>query len=225
MYTKAIKTFFLEINLSSCKNKMKKLILGITLSLSLFGCAMQKATINSYVEPTYNAGSIKTVAVFPLRNASMAPAEANSINTEIVKALSQKSPTTLILSPAESQRRINDAGVVTQWSRFIEDFSTAGLINKAYLSDIANALKADAVMQGFISQIYQKDGMQFGDGIGVTRVSIRYAIIDLRNAKIIWEAHSTGRSQTGSFGFHVAPEVSEALEPTIEKLTENIPSL
>ena len=204
---------------------MKNFILGIALSLALFGCAMQRATINSYVEPTYNAGSIKTVAVFPLRNASIAPAQANSINTEIVKALSQKSPATQILSPAESQRRINDAGVVTQWSRFIDDFSTAGLINKAYLSDIANALKTDAVMQGFIDQVTQKDGMQFGAGMGITRVSIRYAIIDLRNAKIIWQAHSTGRSQTGSFGFHVAPEVSEALEPTVEKLTGNIPSL
>lgn len=207
------------------KVKMKRSIIAIALSFSLVGCAMQKATIDSYVEPTYKTGSIKTVAVFPLQNASIAPAEANRINTEIIKALSQKSPTTLMLSPAESQRRINDARVVTQWSRFMDDFNTSGLINKAYLSDIHNALKADAVMQGFIAQIHQKDGMQFGDGVGVTRISISYAIIDLRNAKVIWQAYSTGRSQTGSFGFHVAPEVSEALEPTIEKLTTNIPSL
>ncbi len=206
---------------------MKRLFLGISLALSLvlYGCAMQKGVIDSFVEPTYQTGSIKTLAIFPVQNASMAPAQANIINSIMVQAVQSKSTSITLISPAESARRINDAGIATQWTRFIEDFQTAGLVNKKYLSDIAKALQSDAVLQGFIGNITQKDGMQFGDGIGITRVSIHYAIIDLHNAKIIWQANSSGRVQTASFGYHMAPEVSEAMSVALKKLTDNLPAL
>jgi len=189
------------------------------------GCAVKDARIDSFVEPTYQVGDIKSVAIFPVQNASIAPNAANKINISIVRAMQTKSPNVELISPAEASRRINDAGIVSQWRMFIEDFSTAGLVNKRYLEAIAKALGTDAVMQGFIGRISQKDGMRPGDGIGITRVSVSYAIIDLRNAKIIWQSNATGRYQTGSFGFHVAPEVSETIDVALKKLTDNMPSL
>lgn len=204
---------------------MKKLLLIAALAVLVSGCAMKKATIDSFVEPMYQQGTLKSVAIFPVQNAAVAPQQAMAINAKIVSAMQRKSPGIGLVSPAESARKINDAGAAEHWSRFLEDFVTSGLVNKKYLNELANALGTDAVMQGYIGQIAQKDGMQFGDGVGVTSVSISYALIDLRNAKVVWQAHTTRRSQTGSFGFHVAPEVSEAMGIALDKLIENMPAL
>ena len=78
---------------------MNRLMISIPVLPTLLvaaGCAVHKATISSYVDPTYEPREVERIAVFPIRNARAAPSEAQMMNRrlsqEVARLLQQHYP-------------------------------------------------------------------------------------------------------------------------------------
>jgi len=186
-------------------------------------CGISRGTINSYVEPTYEQGAIKRLALFPIRNAGRAPSEARDINVKIAQAISTKNPGVDIVAPAASVRTINDAGLADKWANFVEDYYTSGIANKVILKDIATALNVDGILQGQLVNVWQQDGDGWARK-GQTRITVSFSIVETATGKQVWEASADGikgnATELGS-----APAIAEAIELAIAKIVENIPAL
>lgn len=198
-------------------------VLAVCLTVLLAGCAISRGAISSYIDPTYTPGTIKSIAVFSIRNASLAPSEARQINKELIRALMTKNPKLRVISPSESRRKINENKLVAKWADFIEDYYTSGIANKTTLAEVAKALNIDAIMQGQILKVYQVDGDGWSQK-GRTRVTISFSIIETRTGKTIWEASADGIRGNASAS-SPAPPVKEAIALAIEKITTNVPKL
>lgn len=203
--------------------KYARLLLIAFLSVAVASCAVNRGTINSYVEPTYQQGSIKKIAVFSIRNAGRAPAEARDINVKIAQAIVAKNPSVEIVSPAAALKIINDAGLADKWADFVEDYYTSGIANKVILKEIAKSLNVDAVMQGQLVNVWQQDGNGW-DQKGTTRITVSFSIVEATSAKQIWEASADGiKGNATEFG--PAPPIADAIKLAIDKIVENIPLL
>lgn len=192
------------------------------LSVLVTSCAISRGTINSYIDPTYTKGSVKTVAVFSIRNARFAPSEARQINKKIIRALHAKNPGIKIVSPSMALRIINKHNLADEWSDYIEDYYTGGIPNRELLLKVSKALKVDAVMQGQLINISQRDGSVGAKGM--TRVTITYSVVVAQTAKPVWEVSSDGIRGTATAN-DIAPPLVEAVNIAIDKISKSIPVL
>lgn len=188
----------------------------------LVGCVISQGTINSYIDPTYEPGEVKRIAVFSIRNARFSPAEARQINRDIIQALIAKNPNIEIVSPSESLRKINEGKLAEKWSDFVEDYYTSGIANQEILSLISEALGVDAIMQGNLLNVSQVDGNNW-DRLGRTRITISFSVVETKSAKIIWEASADGIKENASGA--ISPPIADALDLAIDKVVENVPML
>lgn len=186
-------------------------------------CGISRGTINSYVEPTYQQGSVKRIALFPIRNAGRAPSEARDINVKIAQAVGAKNPSVEIVAPATSVRTINDAGLADKWASFVEDYYTSGIANKVILKELATALNVDAILQGQLVNVVQQDGNNWSTK-GQTRITVNFSILETDTGKQIWEASADGIKGNVT-EFESAPPIAEAINLAIAKIVENIPAL
>lgn len=193
------------------------------LLFTLTGCAVNKGTINSYVEPTYSSGSIESVAVFSIRNARFAPSEARTINRKIITALTSKNPNLQIVPPSEALRKINESDLAEEWANFVEDYYTSGIANKRILDKVANILGVDAVMQGQLLDVNQRDSA-FGYSKAQSRITMSFSIIETETAKPIWEASADGIKGSATT-LSEAPPLIEAINLAVDKIVENVPRL
>jgi hypothetical protein len=196
-------------------------ILGVILiSLFLGGCA--NSSINSYVEPTYNQGSINSLAMFPVRNAMLAPSEARLLNKDLSLEIQRKNPSLRIVAASQSLRLISEAGLASDWSNFVEDYYTSGIPDRVVLRKIEDALNVDAVFQGQLFNVAQVDAVPFGPH-AYSRISIGFSILETKTAKTIWEASSDG-SYTQPVKMS-APPIKKVLDLAMKKIKANMPVL
>ena len=191
-------------------------------ALGWAGCATHTATINSYVDPTYGSGQIQSIAMFPIRNTRMAPSEAQQINRRISVFISRRDPEIRLVSAVETVNRLNENGLASAWAVFLDNYVSSGVPDANVLAQIGEAVGADAIIQGEILNIFQQDGAD--EQKGVTRVTVRFTMLDCRNGKMVWEATSDGRRETALAGtmFH-APPVIEAIQLAVDKVLETLP--
>ena len=206
---------------------MKKIIFILMMIVILFsGCSTNKATVNSFVEPTYRTGQINTIAMFPIRNAQLAPSEARAVNKKIIKAMNSKNPNLNIIAPSKVIRIINESNLASEWANFIDDYYTSGIADKTTLLKFSKLLNCDAIFQGQLLKVSQRDGSRTVPA--VTRVSVEFTIIENRTAKVIWNVTSDGiRAESAKFGQFtiIAPAIQEAIDLSIVKVSNNIPNL
>jgi len=204
---------------------INKVMVFVSIVIIMFtGCAIKKGTINSYIDPTYDRGSIQSIAMFPIRNAKFAPAEARQLNKELTQNILKKNPDIEIIAPSKALRMINESGLASDWADFVEDYYTSGIADKKVLSKIAKALKVDAVFQANLVKIYQVDGGGTGSRQkALTRVTLNFSIVEIRTAKTIWEATADGIRGTGYYS--EAPPVKDAIDLAMKKIKINIPNL
>ena len=191
-------------------------------TLSWVGCATHTATINSYVDPTYRSGQIQSIAIFPIRNARMAPGEAQQINRRVSVFINRRDPEIRLVSAVEAVNRLNENGLASAWAVFLDNYVSSGVPDVNVLAQIGEAVGADAIIQGEILNVFQQDG---ADGQkGVTRVTVRFTMLDCQNGKMAWEATSDGRRETAIAGemFH-APPIIEAIYLAVDKVLETLP--
>ena len=204
---------------------MNRICTSLTLAVccALNSCAINRGTINSYVDPTYTQGAITRLAVFSIRNAGRAPSEARRINAELARAISEKNPEIEVVAPSAALRGINEANLAKEWADFVEDYYTSGIANQVLLTKVAEALGVEAVLQGQLENVFQQDGNGW-DQRGVTRITISFSIVEAATGKRIWEAASDGiRGNATEFG--PAPPVADAIETAMAKILANLPTL
>ncbi len=157
-------------------------ILFISFILST-GCAVQRATLKTFVEPSIQPASIRVVAIFPMRNARLLPDESRELNRGIVQAFHKQNPNVRLVGPEESTTLLNEAGLTEKYSDFLRDYATSGIPNVTTLKKIGNALEVDAILQGEVFDIRQIDGA-YGITRGKTSVTVRYVLLSTRYGNI-----------------------------------------
>lgn len=202
------------------------LLTFVVVAASISSCTTTyRGTINSYIDPGYQQGAIKRIAVFSIRNSSRAPSESRRINVELSRAIVNKNPHVDLVSPSEALRTINESNLASEWADFVEDYYTSGIANRAILEKIGEALTVDAVLQGQIENVVQRDG---GSGIpGQTRITLSFSIVEVTSAKRIWEVSADGIGTTGSglFSNKTAPPILDAIQVAVAKVLDNLPHL
>jgi hypothetical protein len=188
----------------------------------LAGCATHTATINSYVDPVFQPGDIQSIAIFPIRNTRMAPAEAQQINRTVSVFINRRNPAIGLVSSVEAVARLNEYGLASEWAVFLENYVASGIPDANVLAEIGEAVGADAIIQGEILNVFQQDGADSQKGI--TRVTVRFTMLDCMSGKLVWEASSDGRRETAIAGDIVsAPPVIEAIQLAVDKVLETLP--
>jgi len=199
---------------------MRAHLLGVALVM-LCGCALQTATINQYTDPTYGQGSVQKLAVFPIRNARLAPSEAQQVNRKISTAIAQRNPGIKIMSSPEAIGILNANNLAGDWATFLDNYIASGVPDATRLSTIGKALDVDAIIQGEIVNLSQQDG-RYGMNAGTTRVTVRFSMLGVKEGKLLWEASSDGLATTAT-NVEAAPPVIQAVNAAVDKIALNLP--
>lgn len=194
----------------------------IIFALILAGCAINKGTINSFYEPSYQVGSVKSLAVPSVRNARLAPSESQKIGRAVNQAISNKNPNVKLISANDFSNLLNDNKLVNNYADFIEDYVTSGIANREFLEKLKQ-FEIDAIMISELSNLQQKDGA-YGQHAGQTRITLTYTMIDTRTNDVIWTASADGIKGTAST-IGEAPPLVEAINLAVEKVKAAVPQL
>ena len=191
------------------------------LVLSVAGCATHSGKVRAFTDPSAQPGTIKALAVFPIRNARLAPGDAQEINRQVTSELTRLHPTVQIMGPSEVVRLLNEADLAAEWARFLEDYSASGVPDSKRLQRVADALHVPVFLQGELVNVVQEDGIAFVRQ-GSARVTIRFSLLDATKGKTLWEATGDGL-QTRSTTVGAAPPLIDAIKLALEKLVPSIP--
>lgn len=186
--------------------------------MALVGCAT-KGFVKSFVDPGYVQGGITSIAVFPVRNAGRAPAEAREVNIALSRALLAKNSSLRVVSSADCVRLINDAGLAQDWNRFVDGLLAGGIPDRPALERIGAALGVNAIMQAQVASVVQADGDGFTT-VATTRATLTCAVYEVATAKLIWEAAADGIKRKGR---RAAPPVSDAIDSAMKLVVQNVP--
>jgi hypothetical protein len=191
-------------------------------ALVFSGCTTSRATIDTYVDPNFSAASVKKIAVFPLRNARLAPSEALQVNREITQAINKRNPAIQIISAAEAVEILNDNGLAEKWAKFLENYVTSGIPDAAILREVGAALEVDNILQGELVNITQRDGDSYT--LASTRVTVHYTLMDVAGNKTVWDATSDGfaLNKENRYGLE-APPIIEAVRLAQGKILGVLP--
>lgn len=202
------------------KNIPHKLLLLTILLLT--GCAANKGTINSFYEPSYQQGTVASLAVTGIRNARLAPSESQQIGRNVNMVIAQENPNLKLVSANVFNNLLNDKSMVGDYADFIKDYITSGIANRDFLSVLkSNGL--DAIMISELSRVSQKDA-QYGLSKGETRVTLSFTIMDTRTNDVIWSASADGIKGTATT-MGSAPPLLDAINLAVEKIKESVPTL
>lgn len=202
--------------------KIYLLSISFLFSIALFyGCAVSKATLNSYVDPNISNEKITRIAIFPIRNAKFAPSEAQQINRKISMVINQQNSQIKIMSSNEAINKLNENDLASTWAVFLDNYSSSGVPDKNVLYDIGQSLGIDAVIQGEIVNVFQQDGA-YGINRGTTRVTVRFSMLSTNSGKLLWEASSDGIKGTPTT-LESAPAIIEAVDLAVDKILTNLP--
>lgn len=212
-----------ERQLKACCVVTRRIASIVPVIVMLAGCATHTATINSYVDPTFQPGAIQSIAIFPIRNARVAPSEAQQINRRVSTFINRRSPEIRLLSSVEAVDLLNEHGLADDWAFFLDNYVASGVPDANVLREIGDALGVDAIMQAEVLNVFQQDGAEGQKG--VTRVTVHFSMLDCLYGKMIWEASSDGRRETALSGTWrtAAPPVFEAIQLAVDKVLETLP--
>lgn len=189
-------------------------------AIILSGCG-SRATISTYSDPSFAPGSIKRVAIFPIKNTSIAPGEARVLEREMARAISSINPSVHIVGSTEAIQLLNEHDLADAWAEFLDNYTSSGIPNVRKLFEIGDSLGVDAILQGEIIYVFQRDGI-FSAASGQTRVTVRYSILGTDSGKLLWEA-TTDASKTTATSMEKAPPLVDVIRIAQEKINANLP--
>lgn len=193
------------------------------LILTATACATSKASLKTYSDPSIQTGAIKAVAVLPMRNARLMADESRELNRSFTQALTAQNPGLVVIGPAEAVDAINQANLAERYSDFLRNYAASGVPDARVLQEVGNALKVDAIFQGEVFDIRERDG-EYGGNRGETQVTVRYALLSTKAGTVLWEATSRGVRGTAST-LGKAPPQYEAIALAQEKIVSSLPRL
>lgn len=201
------------------KHKHLSCILFFVALILLSGCATKRATLKTFIDPSIQSSSVKTVAVFQMRNTSFSPGETMEIDRNITQAFVRKNNSSKLIGAAEAGTMLNDAKLADEYAKFLRDFELSGIANTAFLNKI-KMLGIDVILQGNMSGVSQEDRMRVQKA--KTTLTIRYTLLDTENGKILWEGTSNATMQWNK---RFAPPLYEVATMAQNKINSSIPTL
>lgn len=182
-------------------------------------CACTTATLESYVNPSYAAQSVKRVAVMPVTNQRINAGQALELNRAFIMELQKRNPKLEVVGGQDAVAKLNDANLADVWANFLSGYSTSGLPNTKSLARVADAIGVDAVVTGAMINVKQEDSN--GWNYPVTQVSIRYSMFSGKDGVVLWEVTGEGKYQP--YGWTAVP-VFEAAKIAHDKILKDLPS-
>lgn len=205
---------------------MKRNMRAVTICCIVFllsGCAGNKATIKTYINPAFSRDAIHSLGLLPIRNISLTPSEGTEINRFFYKEMIARNPGKSIVDPLVTVQRINEGNLVSSYDQFLREFENTGVPNTNLLKALGKQLQCDAFIQGIVSNVQQIDG-KYGSNAPKTSATLRYFIISTTTGDILWEANASA-SKTKLTTLDKTPPLFEVLQIAQEKITATIPKL
>ena len=116
---------------------------------------------------------------------------------------------------------LNDNDLAGTWSVFLKNYYSSGIPDKKDLNKIGNALGIDAILQGEIVNVFQRD-KGFDDKGGETKVTLRFSMFSTIDGILLWEASSDG-VKTYLYDNDSAPPVIDAVDLAVDKILTTLP--
>ena len=184
----------------------------------LTGCIPPTASLDSYIDPSYSSKSIRKVVVLPMTNTGITPGQAQELSRAFAQGLKRNNPEVEIMGAGEAVDKINGANLSDEWATFLRNYNTSGIPNTQTVKRVGQVLGVDAIIQGSILSISQKDSNGFD--YPCTRVNVRYGAISAKTGAMLWEISSEGTIQPYSY---TAAPVIDAVKLAHEKILNSIP--
>lgn len=195
--------------------------IGTTLGLSLLlSAACTTTRVRSYQDPSISTTALSSIAVLPLQNTRLGPQIAIGLNRGVVQALGRRNPNLKIMGPAEAQEKLSSSGLIETYSQYLRDYGTSGLVNKAALVKMGDALGVDAILQGDISELEQQDGYPYH--AAYIKLTLRYSVVSLKSGVLLWESSATVKHETTAM--NKAPELEEVVPTAQSTLIAQMPA-
>lgn len=185
----------------------------------LVGCGSSKVSLKTFVDPSIQTSSVKSVAVFSLRNTALSPGEALELDRAITQEMLQKNKLIQIVGASEATTKLNEVDLVVEYSKFLSDFEHSGIPNTSTLKKIGIQLGVDAILQGTLSDVVQKDATY---GVpATTSITLRYTLMSTHNGNTLWEGTSNARKTKGG----QASPLYEVIDLAQKKILTGLPIL
>ena len=189
---------------------------AFVIGLLLVGC--ETASLDSYVDPSYSATDIRRVVVLPMTNAGITPGQAQELSRSFAQGMLRPNPNLEIMGAGEAIDKINAANLADEWAVFLRNYNTSGIPNTNIVKRIGAVLGVDAIIQGSVLSVSQKDSNGFD--YPMTRVNVRYGAINAKTGAMLWEISSEGSIQPYSY---TAAPVIDAVRLAHGKILSSIP--
>ena len=191
---------------------------AIALVAALLVSACETASLDSYVDPSYSAKEIRKVVVLPMTNAGITPGQAQELSRSFAQGMLRTNPNIEIMGAGEAIDKINAANLADEWAVFLRNYNTSGIPNTNIVKRIGAVLGVDAIIQGSVLSVSQKDSN--GYDYPMTRVNVRYGAINAKTGALLWEISSEGAMQPYSY---TAAPVIDAVRLAHGKILSSIP--
>lgn len=209
--------------------KTKSLFYLSLIGLLLYGCVAKKVTIKTYINSSLNTSKITSVAIFPLRNgfvqrdANLGTGDMIEINKVIHQEFSSMNPKASLVTAVTSIDSLNKGNLVNSYDTLLRVYEYTGIPNTVILNKIGKKLNVGAIIQGFVREITQKDGV-YGGNRGETRITLKYVMFSTNTGDVLWEATITGYKGTATT-LAKAPPISDVIEIIKKKIITGMPKL
>jgi len=186
------------------------------------GCGGSGVDTQNYQDPVFNTYNIKTIAVLPIRNTSLALNEAREVNRYFMTGLSRIVKKYTLISPEESIEKMNQDSLVERYYNHLVTYSSSGIANTKTIQAIGKSIGCDAIAQGEIYNIIKKDG-SYGQNKGETRCNVRYTLLSTKDGKVLWETSVESYEKT-DFTLSSAPPLMDVVKAGMDQIIESIPA-
>jgi hypothetical protein len=180
--------------------------------------ACQSASLDSYVDPSYSAKDVRKVVVLPMTNAGITPGQAQELSRSFAQGMLRANPSLEVMGAGEAIDKINAANLADEWAVFLRNYNSSGIPNTNTIKRIGAVLGVDAIIQGSVLSVSQKDSN--GYDYPMTRVNVRYGAINARTGVMLWEISSEGTIQPYSY---TAAPIIDAVRLAHGKIISSIP--
>lgn len=196
------------------------LIFSLIIGILSGGCVARRATLKTFIDPSIQSTSVKTVAVFAMRNTAFSPGETMEMDRTITQAFFQTNLSVKLIGTADASAMLNRENLADEYAGFLGGFETSGMPNTVFLNKLKEKLEVDAILQGRLSEVVQTDRMRHVPAR--TTATVRYTLLSTTSGRILWEATSNAVIQTHK---RFAPPIYEVATFAQNKILTSIPTL
>lgn len=197
---------------------INRLIIVLGFCGLMSACEYSNASLESYVDPSYSANGIQRVVVLPMSNAAITPGQAQELSRSFAQGIQRNNPKLVVMGAGEAIDKINAANLSDEWASFLRNYNTSGIPNTTTIKRVGAVLGVDAIIQGSILSVSQKDSNGFD--YPMTRVNVRYGAINAKSGAMLWEISSEGTIQPYSY---TAAPIIDAVRMAHAKIIASIP--